>query len=103
MDSTGSIMCPLSAASMIPVGRKTSEQTSKSFCLGRLQPDFLAFSPALKRIAVIDLCSSSEVHPDQLSVVFTQKKTSYSLDITQIMDGQYKFFHGWWESEASWM
>ena len=108
MDGAGLTMCPVSAACVIQAGRKTSGQTSKSFCLGRLQPDFLALSQELKRIAAIDSCPPSDVHSHQLSIAFTRKETRcapLTEALSHYTDSGWAimFFHGWWESETSWM
>jgi hypothetical protein len=43
----------------------------------RWQPDWVFVSHELKRIAIVDLCRPSDVHPDQLKAVAIHKQEGY--------------------------
>ena len=58
-----------------------------------------------QKIAVVDLCRPSYVHPEQLRAAAIQKQDDYSplaevLIITQGEDGLFMFSRGWLASEA---
>jgi hypothetical protein len=65
--------------------------------LGRLQPDFLSFSSAEQRSAILDLCRPSDVHADQLFIAYTATKSAIPhfqmLFVTmKLQVGKFEFF-----------
>ena len=48
--------------------------------LGRLQPDWVIVSEAHKKLAIVDLCRPTDVHPDQLLVEGGSKQRSITLN-----------------------
>ena len=53
----------------------TSHATAEHW--GRRQPDWVLVSPHHKRIAIVDLCRPSDVHPDQLLAAAMRKQQTY--------------------------
>jgi hypothetical protein len=87
---------------MAQAGRRLSEAEQAAGLvsiarLGRLQPDFVAFSSADKSIAILDLCRPSDVHADQLATAYSKKisamRHSLTLCITiTLKDGKLRSF-----------
>jgi hypothetical protein len=83
MNTTGLTLRPVSPESMAQAGRLISEAEQAAGLvsiarLGRLQPDFVTFSSADKRIAILDLSRPSDVHTDQLATAYSRKNISYA-------------------------
>jgi ribonuclease HI len=98
MDATGLTLRPVSSASMAQAGRRLSEAEQAAGLvsiarLGRLQPDFVAFSSADKSIAILDLCRPSDVHADQLATAYSRKNASYA----PLADALYYYHTEGWE------
>ena len=51
----------------------------QAYDLGRWQPDWVIVSETYKRIAIVDLCRSADVHPSQLSTAGARKQQKYSV------------------------
>lgn len=82
MGRTGLHLRPVSAA-VVEQARPENAQAvttpTDGVCdLSRWQPDWVLVSTTLKRIAIVDLCRPSDVHPDQLSAAGIRKQQVYS-------------------------
>jgi hypothetical protein len=62
--NTGLILRPVSAASAAPARQRPAERDTERMCsLDRWQPDWIFVSHELEKIAIVDLCCPSDVHP----------------------------------------
>ena len=79
MKSTGLILRPVSAASIARARQRPIEGDTERMCsLDRWQPDWILVSHELQRIAIVDLCRPSDVHPEQLKIAAIRKQDGYA-------------------------
>ena len=79
MKSTGLILRPVSAASIARARQRPIEGDTERMCsLDRWQPDWILVSHELQKIAIVDLCRPSDVHPEQLKIAAIRKQDGYA-------------------------
>ena len=79
MKTTGLILRPVSAASIAQARQRPVEGDTKCMCsLDRWQPDWIFVSHELRKIAIVDLCRPSDVHPEQLRAAAIRKQDGYA-------------------------
>ena len=78
MKNTGLTLSPVPAALVAQAQQRPVEDDSERLCaLDRWQPDWIFVSHELKKIAIVDLCRPSDVHPDQLKAAAIRKQEGY--------------------------
>ncbi len=78
LKSTGLVLRPVSATSVARARKQPTTDQDSEQDLGRWQPDWILVSSELKKIAILDLCRPSDVHPEQLIAAAIRKQDGYS-------------------------
>jgi len=78
LKSTGLVLRPVSATSIARARSQPTADPNSEQDLGRWQPDWILVSDELKKIAILDLCRPSDVHPAQLTAAAIRKQDGYS-------------------------
>jgi hypothetical protein len=79
MKNTGLILRSVSAASIAQARQRPAERDTERMCsLDRWQPVWVFVSHELKKIAIVDLCRPSDVHPEQLKAAAIRKQEGYA-------------------------
>ena len=79
MGKLGLRLRPVSAARVAQALNSNVIPSEHDCDLGRWQPDWVIVSEVHKRIAIVDLCRSADIHLDQLSVAGARKQSKYSV------------------------
>ena len=100
MKNTGLILRPVSAASIAQARQRPVEVDTESMCsLDRLQPDWIFVSHELRKIAIVDLCRPSDVHPEQLKAAAIRKQDGYAPLVVALC---HYIAEGWTEQVFPW-
>ena len=79
MGQLGLRLRPVAISRIAQALNQNMDVVEQAYDLGRWQPDWVIVSETYKRIAIVDLCRSADVHPNQLSAVGARKQQKYSV------------------------
>ena len=77
MGKLGLTLLPVAAQSVRQARPEQQGQIEDPVHLDRWQPDWVLFSSADKKIAIVDLCRPSDMFHEQLTAAFIRKKRNY--------------------------
>jgi hypothetical protein len=91
MKNTDLILSLVSATSISYAQQRQMERDAECMCcLDQGQPDWVFVSHALKKIAIVDLCRPSDVHPGQLKAASKRKQDGYTTLVSQLCNYKHK-------------
>ena len=92
MGQLGLRLRPVAISRIAQALNQNMDLVEQAYDLGRWQPDWVIVSETYKRIAIVDLCRSADVHPNQLSAAGARKQQKYSVLVEAL---EYYTDQGW--------